>query len=148
MLSTFLFSLIEEAIAKVVGLITAPCYVWLALKDAFSHRLKAKELHLKDDLQLMIWGTKLVIKHACAFKALCDQLHAIRRLVDDTKVHWCLHCLSFDFANFSTTQMALTSLSSFFNLISKAKIFESFQKSRVTDNSLCSIHCHKLESQV
>ncbi|KAL6337939.1 hypothetical protein AAG906_005404 [Vitis piasezkii] len=62
------------------------------------------------------------------FKALCDQLHAIGRPVDDTnKVHWFLHGLGSDFTSFSTAQMAQTPLPSFPDLVSKAKSFELFQ---------------------
>lgn len=48
-------------------------------------------------------------KHARAFKAPFDQLQAIGHLIDDIdKVHWLSCSLSFDFDNFSTTQIALT----------------------------------------
>ena len=64
------------------------------------------------------------------FKALCDQLHAIGKPVDGTdKVFWFLCGLGSDFTSFFTAQMAQTSLSSFPDLVSKAKSFEFFQKS-------------------
>lgn len=89
--------------AKVVGLSTAHD-VWLALKNTFSHRSQARELQLKDNLQLMKSGSKSVTDHAHAFKALHDQLHAIGRPVDDTdKAHQLLRSLDADFASFSTT---------------------------------------------
>ena len=92
--------------AEVVGLSTS-CEVWTALENTFSHRSKANEIRLKDDLQLMKHGTRPVIAYARAFKALCDQLHAISRLVDGTdKVHWFLRGLGPNFSSFSTTQMA------------------------------------------
>ncbi|RVW78750.1 hypothetical protein CK203_059316 [Vitis vinifera] len=52
LLCLLLSSLTEEAIAVIVGLSTAR-EVWLALENTFSHHLKAHELRLKDDLQLM-----------------------------------------------------------------------------------------------
>ena len=87
LLSLLPSSLTEEAMAEVVGLSTSR-EVWTALENTFSHRSKAREMHLKDDLQLMKHSTRPVIAYARAFKALCDQFHAIDRLVDGTdKVH-------------------------------------------------------------
>ena len=92
--------------AEVVGLSTSD-EVWTALENTFSHRSKANEIRLKDDLQLMKHGTRPVTAYARAFKALCDQLHAIGHLVDGTdKVHWFLRDLRLDFSSFSTAQMA------------------------------------------
>ena len=72
-------------------------------------------------------GTRSVTEYAQAFKAFCDQLHAIGRPVDDTdKVHWFLYGFGSDFTNFSTSQMAQTPLPSFPNLVSKAESFELF----------------------
>ncbi|RVW88466.1 Retrovirus-related Pol polyprotein from transposon RE1 [Vitis vinifera] len=94
LLCLLLSSLTEEAIAAVVGLSTAR-EVWLALENTFSHHSKARELRLKDDLQLMKRGTKPVAEYARTFKTLCDQLHAIGRPVEDTdKVHWFLRGLA------------------------------------------------------
>uniref|UniRef100_A0A2N9IZ37 Reverse transcriptase Ty1/copia-type domain-containing protein n=1 Tax=Fagus sylvatica TaxID=28930 RepID=A0A2N9IZ37_FAGSY len=88
LLSLLLSSLTEEAMAEVVGLSTSR-EVWTALENTFSHRSKAREIRLKDDLQLMKRGTRPVTAYARAFKALCDQLHAIGRPVDGTdKTHW------------------------------------------------------------
>uniref|UniRef100_A0A2N9JAS4 Reverse transcriptase Ty1/copia-type domain-containing protein n=1 Tax=Fagus sylvatica TaxID=28930 RepID=A0A2N9JAS4_FAGSY len=83
LLSLLLSSLTEEAMAKVVGLTTSR-EVWIALENTFSHRSKAREIRLKDDLQLMKRGTRTVSEYACAFKAICDQLHAIGQAVDGT----------------------------------------------------------------
>ena len=72
---------------EAVGLSTSR-EVWTALENTFSHHSKAHEMRLKDDLQLIKRGTRPVVAYACAFKALCDQLHAIGRPVDGTdKVH-------------------------------------------------------------
>lgn len=105
LLSLLLSSLIEEAMAEAVGLSTSS-EVWLALKNTFSQRSKAREMRLKDDLQLMKCGTRPITAYARAFKALCDQLHAINRPVDGIdKVHWFLRGLGPDFSSFSTAQM-------------------------------------------
>jgi len=62
--------------------------IWLMLETTFSHHSKARELRLKDDLQLMKCDTKLVAEYARTFKTICDQLHAIDRPVKDIdKVH-------------------------------------------------------------
>ena len=75
-------------------------------------------------------GTQSVPEYVRAFKALCDQLHAIGRPVDDTdKVHWFFHGLGSAFTSFYTTQMAQTPLPSFPDLVPKAESFELFQKS-------------------
>ena len=96
--------------------------------------MKARELRLKDDLQLIKRGTKPVAEYARAFKTICDQLHAIRRLVEDIdKVHWFLLELSTDFSTFSTSQMALTPIPCFADLVSES--FELFQPSLESSNS-------------
>lgn len=70
------------------------------------------------------------MEHARAYKALCDQLHSIRQPVDDTdKVHWFPWMIGSNFFGFSITQMALTPLLYFVDLISKAESFAIFQKS-------------------
>ena len=129
LLCLMLSSLTEEAMAVVVGLSTTRD-VWLALETMFSHHSKARELRLKDDLQLMKRGTKLVAEYARAFKTICDQLHTIDRSVEDIdKVHWFLRGLGTEFSAFSTTQMALTPIPCFADLVSKAESFELFQLS-------------------
>ncbi|RVW33283.1 Retrovirus-related Pol polyprotein from transposon RE1 [Vitis vinifera] len=129
LLCLLLSFLTEEAIAVVVGLSTAR-EVWLALENTFNHHSKARELRLKDDLQLMKRGTKPVAEYARTFKTLCNQLHAIGRPVEDTdKVHWFLRGLGTDFSSFSTAQMSLTPLPYFADLVSKAESFELFQRS-------------------
>lgn len=107
---------------EVVSLTTARD-VWLALETTFGHRSKARELRLKDYLQLMKHGIQPMTEHAHAFKARCDQLLAIGRPVDDAK-----NCIGSS-ATFSTTQMALMPLPSFIAIVSKIKSFEIFQMS-------------------
>ena len=97
-----LSSLTEEAIIVIIGLSTARD-VWLALETTFSHHSESRELRFKDDLQLMKRSTKPVVEYAYTFKTICDQLHAIARLVEDIdKVHWFLRGLDIDFSTFST----------------------------------------------
>ena len=118
--------------AEAVGLSTSH-EVWTALENTFSHCSKAREIRLKDDLQLMKRSTCLVTAYARAFKVLCDQLYTIGRPVDGIdKVHWFLHGLGLDFSSFSTAQMAQTPLPCFFDLVSRAESFELFQKSLET----------------
>uniref|UniRef100_A0A2N9HB18 Integrase catalytic domain-containing protein n=1 Tax=Fagus sylvatica TaxID=28930 RepID=A0A2N9HB18_FAGSY len=63
LLSLLLSSLTEEAMAEVVGLTTSR-EVWIALENTFSHRSKAREIRLKDDLQLMKRSTRSVSEYA------------------------------------------------------------------------------------
>ena len=121
--------------AVVAGLSTA-YDVWLVLETTFSHHSKARELRLKDDLQLMKRGTKPVAEYARVFKKICDQLSVIGRPVDDIdKVHWFLCELGTEFSAFSTTQLALTPIPCFVDLVSKAESFELFQHSLEFSNS-------------
>ncbi|KAG6753564.1 hypothetical protein POTOM_041542 [Populus tomentosa] len=106
LLSLLLSSLTEEAMAEAVGLSTSR-EVWTALETTFSHRSKAREIRLKDDLQLMKRGTRPVTVYAHAFKALY-------------------------FFTFSTAHMAQTFLPCFTDLVSKAESFEIFQQSLET----------------
>ena len=102
LLSLLLSSLTEEAMVEVVGLTTSR-EVWIALENTFCHRSKAREIRLKDDLQLKKRSTRTVSEYARAFKAICDQLHAIGRAIDGTdKVHWFLRGLGSEFSSFST----------------------------------------------
>ena len=76
LLYLLLSSLTKEFIVVVVGLSTTRD-VWLALDTTFCHHLKARELRLKDDLQLMKRETKFVVESARTFKTIYDQLHAL-----------------------------------------------------------------------
>ncbi|KAJ0076123.1 hypothetical protein Patl1_34383 [Pistacia atlantica] len=123
---------------EVLGLTIAHA-VWLALENSFSHISKTRELHIKDDLQLIKRGTRSVTEYSCSFKALCDQLTAMGYSVDDTdKVHYYLRGLGTDFANFSTTHMSLTPLPAFKDLVPKGESFEIFQKSRWSSSPVSS----------
>ncbi|XP_039069807.1 uncharacterized protein LOC120216453 [Hibiscus syriacus] len=126
-LSLLLSSLTEEAMAEAVGL-SISREVWTALENTFSHRSKARELRLKDDLQLMKRGTRFVTAYARAFKTLCDQLHAIGRPVDGTdKVHWFLRGLGPEFSSFFTAQMAQTPSPVFLILCLKQRVLKIFK---------------------
>jgi len=64
---------------------------WKTLEDSFSYKSKTRELHLKDELQLMQRGSQSIAEFSRVFKGLYDQLAAISRPIDDTyKVHWYL----------------------------------------------------------
>ena len=129
LLSLLFSSLIEKAMAEVLGL-TITRDGWLALENSFSHISKTRELRIKDDLKLIKRGTRSVTEYSRSFKALCDQLIAMGRSVDDIdKVHWFLRGLGADFAHFSTAQMSLTPLPTFKDLVPKAESFDIFQKS-------------------
>lgn len=113
--------------AAAVGLVTSWDF-WVALERVFSHRSKTQEIRLKDELQLMKKGNRSIADFARAFKGLCDQLVAIRRQVDEVdKSHWFLRAIGTEFASFSSTQMALTSLPSFHDLVPLAESFDLFQ---------------------
>ena len=81
LLCLLLSSLTKEVIVVVVGLSTSRD-VWLALETTFIHHLKACELRLKDDFQLMKRSTKPVAEYVHTCKTICDQLYAIGRPVE------------------------------------------------------------------
>lgn len=129
LLSLLLSSLTEESMAEVLGCSSSRA-VWLALEAAFSHRSKTRELRLKDDLQLVKKGSRSVSEYGRQFKSICDQLAAIGRPVDDTdKAHWFLRGLGPSFSAFSAAQMALTTIPTFRDLLSKAESYALFQES-------------------
>ena len=55
LLSLLFSSLTEEVMDEVLGLTTARD-IWLALENSFGHISKARELRIKDDLQLLKRG--------------------------------------------------------------------------------------------
>jgi hypothetical protein len=125
-LKSILSSLTEKAMAAAIGLATSRD-VWVALERVFNHRSKTWEIRLKDELQLMKKGNRFIADFARAFKGLCDQLVAIGRPVDEVdKSHWFLYALGTEFAAFSSTQMALTPLPSFHDLVPPAASFDLF----------------------
>ena len=63
LISLLLSSLTEEAMAEVLGLITARD-VWLALENSFNRISKTCELRIKDDLQLIKRGTRSVTEYS------------------------------------------------------------------------------------
>jgi hypothetical protein len=85
--SLLLSSLTEEALSVTIGFTTSR-YVWNALETAFSHKSKARELQIKDELHLMKRGSRSISEYSRVFKAHCDQLSAMGCPVEDTdKVH-------------------------------------------------------------
>ena len=106
LLSLLYSFLTEESMSEVLGLKHAyeACN---ALEASFSHISKTRELQLKDELQLMQRGSKLVAEFSRLFKGLCDQLASIGRPIDDLdKIHWFLRALGPDYKIFSTTMLS------------------------------------------
>jgi hypothetical protein len=114
---------------EVIGLSTS-YVVWTVLDSIFSHRLKTHKIHLKNDLQLLKWGTRSVTEYSRTFKVSCDQLAIIDHHVNNTNIiYWYLYGFGPEFANFSTIQLSLSSIRLFHDLVPKAKSSEIFQKS-------------------
>lgn len=127
--SLLLSSLTEETLAIVVGCDSSRA-IWVALEQAFSHDSKSREFSLKDELHSMTLGSRTVNEFGRSFKALCDRLAAIGRPIDDSdKSHWFLRGLGPRFANFSASQMALSPLPRFNELLPRAESFETFLNS-------------------
>jgi len=75
-------------------------------------------------------GSRSISKDSLIFKAHCDQLSAMGRPVEDTyKVHWYLRGLGHEFSTFSITQLSLTTIPSFKDIVPKAESFNLFSKS-------------------
>ncbi|KAJ0049526.1 hypothetical protein Pint_15730 [Pistacia integerrima] len=71
-----------------------------------------------------------VVEYSREFKFVCDQLAAMGRSVDDLdKIHWYLRGLGSAFSTFSTTQLSLSSLPSFIEIVPMADSYENFVKS-------------------
>ena len=103
-LSLLLSTLTEESMSVVVGLSTSRD-VWFRLETTFSHKSKSRELRLRDELQTMKKHDKSLSDFSREFRALCDQLAAMGRPIDDLdKVHWFLRGLGSSFSTFSTNQ--------------------------------------------
>ncbi|XP_051141232.1 uncharacterized protein LOC127258435 [Andrographis paniculata] len=130
----FISTLTEESMAIVIGCRTSKD-VWDALSRAYSHNSKARELSLKDDLLSLKRGDQSVSDYTCQFKALFDQLTAIRRPVDESdKSHWFLRRLGPEFSNLTVAQMSQDPLPDSTNLFAKALSHELFQKSLANTN--------------
>ncbi|KAF5470241.1 hypothetical protein F2P56_010766 [Juglans regia] len=115
--------------SAVVGLSTSRA-VWSRLENTFSHRSKSREIQLKDDLQTMKKNDKTVPEFSRDFKTVCDQLAAMGRPVDDLdKLHWYLRGLGSSFSIFSTTQLSLSPLPIFDDVVPKAESYEIFVRS-------------------
>uniref|UniRef100_A0A2N9H6C1 Reverse transcriptase Ty1/copia-type domain-containing protein n=1 Tax=Fagus sylvatica TaxID=28930 RepID=A0A2N9H6C1_FAGSY len=71
-----------------------------------------------------------IVEYSHEFKSVCDQLAAMGRPVDDLdKIHWYLRGLGSSFSTFSTTQLSLSSLPSFTEIVPMAESYENFVKS-------------------
>jgi len=127
-MSLLLSSLTEGALSITIGFTTSRD-IWNAPETAFSHKSKARELQIKDKLHFMKRGSRSISKYSRVFKAHCDQLSVMGCPVKDTdKVHWYLRGLGHEFSSFSTTQLSLTPIPSFKDIVSKAKSFDLFSK--------------------
>jgi hypothetical protein len=121
--------LTKEALSVVVGL-TSSHAVWSTLETTFSHRSKSRELRLKDELQHIKKDAKTIVEYSHEFKSVCDQLATMGCPVDDLdKIHWYLRGLGSSFSTFSTTQLSLSSLPSFTEIVPMAESYENFVKS-------------------
>lgn len=129
-LRTFLqATLTEESMTEVIGCTTSKD-VWDSLVQAYSDSSKARELCLKDELQLIKKGSRSVGEYGRQFKSLYDQLSAIGCPVGEAdKSHWFLRGLGASFASFSAAQMTLKPLPNFRDLQAQAESFDLFQKS-------------------
>lgn len=84
-----------------LGLSTAR-EVWTTLESAYNHDLVKRMQNLKDSLRQHQKGSSFVSDYGKKFKLLCDQLVAIRQLVEESdKSHWFLCGLGPSFETFS-----------------------------------------------
>jgi len=119
-MSLLLSFFMEEAISIIISFTTSRD-VWNSLETTFSQKSKIRELQIKDELHLMKRGSRSIFKYSRIFKAYCDQLSAMGLPVEDTdKVHWYLRGLGHEFSTFSITQLSLTPIPSFKDIVSKA----------------------------
>jgi len=128
-MSLLLSSLTEKALSITIGFTTSRD-VWNSLETTFSQKSKVRELQIKDELHLMKRGSRSIFEYSRIFKAHCDQLSAMGRPVEDTdKVHWYLRGLGHEFSTFSITQLSLTPIPSFKDIVPKTESFDLFSKS-------------------
>nr|TKS15755.1 hypothetical protein D5086_0000030010 [Populus alba] len=74
-------------------------------------------------------GSCSVAEYSRAFNSHCDQLSAMRCLVEDSnEVHWYLCGLGHEFSTFSIAQLSLTLIPSFNDVVPKAGSFDLFFK--------------------
>jgi hypothetical protein len=128
-MSLLLSSLTEKALSITIGFTTSRD-VWNSLETTFSQKSKVRELQIKDELHLMKRGSRSISEYSRIFKAHCDQLSAMGRPVEDTdKVHWYIRGLGHEFSTFSITQLSLTPIPSFKDIVPKTESFDLFSKS-------------------
>ncbi|XP_073261980.1 uncharacterized protein [Populus alba] len=124
-MSLLLSSLTEEDLCITIGFTTSKD-VWNSLETTFNQKSKARELQIKYELHLKRHGSRSISEYSRIFKAYCDQLSAMGHPVEDTdKVHWYLRGLGHEFSTFSITQLSLTHIPSFKDIVPKAKSFDS-----------------------
>ena len=95
----------EEVLGIVIGLNNA-FEVWNALVHAFAHVSSNRSLLLKQRLTSITQGNDTLAVYLCQFKAMCDDVAAIRKLVPDhKKSRWLLNGLRKEFEVFTTTML-------------------------------------------
>ncbi|XP_075640273.1 uncharacterized protein LOC142612025 [Castanea sativa] len=98
-------TLSEEVLGIVVGLNTS-VEVWNALVHAFARVSSDRSLALKQRLTSMTRGIDTLAVYLRRFKAVCDDLAAIGKLVtDEKKSWWLLNGLGKEYAMFTTTML-------------------------------------------
>ena len=75
-------------------------------------------------------GSRIIFEYSRVLKTNYDQLLVMRCPVEDTdKVHWYLRGLGHKFSSFFTTQLSLTLIPSFKDIVPEAESFDLFSKS-------------------
>jgi len=75
-------------------------------------------------------GSRIIFEYSRVLKTNYDQLLVMRCPVKDTdKVHWYLRGLGHKFSSFFITQLSLTLIPSFKDIVPKAESFDFFSKS-------------------
>lgn len=120
-LSVIFSTLTEESMAEVVGCKSSRS-AWVALEAAFSHSSASRANQLREELLFLRRGDMSVSDFGRKFKAICDQLAAIGRPVDERdKAHWFLRGLGSQFSGFADTRMAISPMPSFHDLLHQAQ---------------------------
>src|SRR2546430_14403696 len=128
-LSLLLSTLTEQSMSVVVGLSTSRD-VWSRLETTFSHKSKSRDLRLCDELQTMKKHDKSLSDFSREFKAICDQLAAMGRPIDDLdKVHWFLRGFGPSFSTFFTNQLSLAEIPTYDDVVTRAENYEIFIRS-------------------
>lgn len=114
-------SLIEETLLKILSCKTSRA-AFLALDTTFAHSSLSRANQLREELLALCYDSLSFDDYANKFKLLCNQLVAIGRPVEESnKTRWFLHGLGPQFTNFVDTQMAVSPVPLFRDLLHQAK---------------------------